>query len=140
MFTKLLTTTLLLGIITLNQPLIAHEGHNHDKPTTIKAPKGGVVKALDKSRVEVVSKGSNIKIFLYDKEMNQAPAVDYKIKAQIKLPRVQKTQDISFSLQENHYEANYDVKKTHRFTLMLAVTDPANGHTYDLTFNIEPRK
>jgi hypothetical protein len=118
----------------------AHEGHNHDAPTTIKAPKGGMIKALDESRVEVLSKGSNLKIYLYDKDMKPAASGDFKITAKAVIPRSKKTEDIKLEAKDVFYEGIYDAKGLHRYTLKLEVTHSKLGHTDDLTFNIEPRK
>ncbi len=118
----------------------SHEGHNHDAPTTIKAPKGGMIKSLDESRIEVLSKGSNLKIYLYDKDMKPAVSADFKMTAKAVMPRTKKTEEIKLEAKDGFYEGVYDAKGVHRYTLKLEVTHLKVGHTDDLTFNIEPRK
>lgn len=127
--------------LSMSSPLVmAHEGHDHDAPTTLKAPKGGIIKALDESRVEVVSRGKDIKIYVYDKEMNPAPTSEFKIVAKAALPRTKKEDEIKLTSKENFFEGNYDAKGAHRYTLKLAVTDSKASHSDNLTFTIEPRK
>ena len=118
----------------------AHEGHDHDAPTTLKAPKGGIIKALDEARVEVVSKGKNIKVYVYDKEGKPALASRFKIEAKTLLPRAKKEEAFPLQAKENFFESDYDAKGMHRYTLKLNVTDSNTGRTDLLTFTIEPRK
>lgn len=118
----------------------AHEGHDHDAPTTIKAPKGGVIKALDESRVEVVYKGKSVKVYVYDHEGKPAMASRFKIEAKAIMPRGKKEDVVSLQAKENFFEAEYDAKGIHRYTLKLDVTDSKTGRTDPLTFTIEPRK
>ncbi len=118
----------------------AHDGHDHDAPTKLKAPKGGIIKALDESRVEVVAKGKDLKIYVYDKELKPAPTTDLKIIASTELPRTKKEEPLSLKSQDTYFEAQYDAKGVHRYTLKLAVTENKTGRTEKLTFTIEPRK
>lgn len=119
---------------------LAHEGHNHDAPATIKAPKGGMIKVLDESRIEVLSKGPSLKIYLYDKDMKPAISGDFKITAKAVTPRTKKTEDIKLEAKDGFYEGVYDAKGLHRYALKLEVTHSKFGHIDNLTFNIEPRK
>ncbi len=137
---KKLATLSALAFV-LSSPFgFGHEGHNHDAPTTLKAPKGGVIKALDRARVEVVSKGKDVKVYVYDKGMKPAPASEFKISAQAELPRSKGKTDVALTPKENFFEGSYDAKGSHRYTLKLAVTDSKTGRTDNLTFTIEPRK
>lgn len=120
--------------------LLAHEGHDHDAPTTIKAPKGGVVKSLDASRVELVTKGKNIKIYLYDREMKPAAPGEFSVIAQAELPRSKKVEEIKLEPKDAFFEGSYDAKRVHRYKLKLEVTHAKTGQTDKLTFNVEPRK
>lgn len=131
---------LLIALILATVPALAHEGHNHDAPTTIQAPKGGVVKALDEARLEVVAKGKDIKIYVYDKGMKPREAAELKIAATAELPRNKKIDTINFEAKGNQFEGTYDAKGAHRFALKLSVTDSKTGRTDNLSFNIEPRK
>lgn len=118
----------------------AHEGHNHDAPTTLKAPKGGLIKALDESRVEVVSKGKDIKIYVYDTELKPLMASRFQVKAVAELPRTKKSEDLMLKAQENFFEASYEAKGMHRYTLKLEVHDTKVNRSEKLTFVIEPKK
>lgn len=135
---KLVMALAFLGFC--NTAIIAHEGKDHDAPTTIKAPKGGIVKALDQSRVEVLAKGKNIKIYLYDRDMKPAAINDFKIIAQAEHPRSKKVEDIKLDPKDSFFDGTYDAKGVHRYKLKLDVTHAKTGQTDSLTFNIEPRK
>lgn len=134
---KLLSALALLAICT---PALAHEGHDHDAPTTIQAPKGGVIKALDESRVEVTSKGKDLNIFLYDKELKPLAVTGFKVKAKAQLPRGKKEEEIQLIPGATSYTGVYDAKGAHRYTLLLSVTDPKTARSENLSFTIEPRK
>lgn len=127
-------------VMILGSPLMAHEGHNHDAPTTLKAPKGGVIKSLDLARVEVVSRGKDLKIYVYDKEMKPAPTSEFQIVAKAELPRTKKVEEVMLASKDEFFEGSFDAKGAHRYTLKLAVTDSKTNRTDNLTFTIEPRK
>ena len=121
-------------------PALAHEGHNHDAPAIVQAPKGGMVKALDEARLEMVAKGKEIKIYVYDKEMKPRDAAGFKIVATAELPRNKKIDSVNFEAKGSQFEGTYDAKGAHRYALKLSVTDSKTGRTDKLSFNIEPRK
>lgn len=121
----------------------AHGGHDHDAPSMVKALKGGVVKSLEKTNVEVVTKGQNIEIYLFDKTaadpkpMEVAPFV---VTAKAEMPRTKKTEEIILKPMGNFFQATFDAKSIHRYTLLLSIKDPKTGHDDKLKFTIEPRK
>lgn len=131
----------LILIITLISPLSwAHEGHDHDGPPTIQAPKGGIIKSLELTHVEVVSKGNNIKIYLYDKNLKLKDLTGFIVSAKAEFPRTKKQEEINLTLKGTHYEASFDAKGAHRYTLMLGIKDPKTGHNDKLNYVIEPKK
>lgn len=134
------TLMMLVALSFVGSVALAHEGHNHDAPTTLKAPKGGVIKALDESRVEVVSKGKDLKVYLYNKEMKPQDVNGFTVVATAELPRSKKTEEVKLSSKGTFFEGTYDAKGAHRYTLKLAMTDPKTERTDNLTFTIEPRK
>ena len=133
----LLLTAALMG---LSQTTLAHEGHDHDAPGMVKAPKGGMIKSLDNIHVEVVSKGQNVQIHYYNKELKPVDVSGYPTTAEIELPRTKKKESITLNKVGQNFEYTYDAKNAHRYTLSLAVTDPSIKETVKLTFTIEPRK
>lgn len=137
---KKLFAILFLGLSLGISQASAHEGHDHDAPTTLKPLKGGVIKALDESRVEVLSKGKSLKIFFYDNEMKPLSAEGFTVKAQAQHPRTKKTEPVAFAASEGALVAQYDAKSLHRYTLKLEIKDLKAGHTYNLSFVIEPRQ
>ncbi len=134
---KLITTALISLFVSTS---FAHEGHDHDSPKSLKAPKGGIIKSLEESYIEVVSKGKDLKIYIYDKEMKQKDPSTFKASATAEMPRTKKKESIPLQVKENTLEASYDAKGAHRYTLTVEVTDPAVGHKDSLQFTIEPKK
>lgn len=138
-----LILVLLLGLTTAH----AHEGHDHDKPAATPSVKGGVVKEIEKTRVEVVSRKNNIQIFLFDKtaatdaEKNKPVAVaGYKLTALAEHPRTKKQDPVELVAKGDFFEANYDAKGLHRYTLLLTIVDPRTQHNDKMSFIIEPKK
>lgn len=129
-----------LAALFLSLASVAHEGHDHDAPKNLKAPKGGIIKSLEETHVELVAKGSNLKLYLYDKEMKPQSVKGVQISAKAELPRSKKTEDIALVGQDNFYEGTFDAKGAHRYTLILAVTDSKIGHEDKIKFTVEPRK
>ncbi len=119
---------------------LAHGGDDHDTPMTMNAPKGGVVKGLEETNVEVVSKGKELTIYLYDKGMKPKSVSGFTVTAKAELPRSKKQDEIKLTANENSYSASYDAKGLHRYTLLVAIKDPATGHDDRLKFTIEPKK
>ena len=131
---------LLLSLSFTSTVIMAHEGHDHDAPTKVSAPKGGTIKQLENTYVEVVSKQKDIKVYLYDKELKPKKTTDFKITLKAEIPRTKKVEPITFTTTETLFEATYDAKNLHRYTLLIEIVDPATGHTDQLKFIIEPRK
>ncbi|MBC7420631.1 MAG: hypothetical protein H7328_07880 [Bdellovibrio sp.] len=119
---------------------LSHESHDHDQPLTVQAPKGGAIKSLEETYVEVLVKGKDIKIYLYDKELKPRMVKDFTIKAKIEMPRTKKTEVIKLSANEQYFQASFDGKGIHRYILHLSVKDPKTGHDDQLKFTIEPKK
>lgn len=135
-FTKLAMALLL----SLSFGAYAHEGHDHDSPKNVQAPKGGVIKSLEETMVEVVSKGKDVKIYLYDKDLKPQEVAAYKVTAQAELPKAKKKEEVVLTAKGNYFESSFDAKGAHRYTLILTVVDPKTGHDDSLKFTIEPRK
>ena len=129
-----------LALVTFGFAGHAHEGEDHDKPSTIQAPKGGSIKSLEQTHVEVVVKGKDIKIYLYDKDLKPQSVKNYTVSANAKMPRTKKIETVELKIQDQHFEATYDAKGMHRYTLILAVKDPKTVHDDKLNFTIEPKK
>jgi uncharacterized protein YxeA len=131
----LVTISAFIGI-----QVMAHEGHNHDSPKGLVAPKGGAIKSLEETNIEVLSKGNDLKIYLYDAESKEKSTAGFVITATAELPRNRKKQEVILTAKENSFEATYDAKGSHRYTLHLSVKDPKTGHNDKLQFIIEPHK
>lgn len=125
---------------TSTEKSFAHGGEDHDTPMTMNAPKGGVVKALEKTNVEVVSKGKDIFIYLYDKAMKPKSVSGFVVSAKAEIPRSKKQDDIKLTPKETSFDASYDAKGIHRYTLLVVIKDPGTGHDDKLKYTIEPKK
>lgn len=134
-FTLLITALLFAGA-----PSLAHEGHDHDAPSTSKPQKGGVVRGLEELNVEVVLKGNEIRLFLFDKDMKARSTDGVKISAVAELPRKKGAAPLTLVDKGDHFQTEFDAKGSHRFDLKLKVTDPRTGHEDDLKFTLEPRR
>lgn len=129
-----------LPVVFVGLMSFAHEGHDHDAPRTGQAPKGGVIKSLEETSVEVVSKGKDLKIYFYDKELKPRDVETYTVSAKAELPRTKKIENITLKPMGTFFEASFDAKGAHRYTLLLAVKDPKAANEDMLKFTIEPRK
>jgi hypothetical protein len=130
----ILTLGLLLSISSF-----AHEGHDHDAPGAVEAPKGGIIKSTETYHVEVVAKGTSIKVYLYSLDLKPADASGFKVQLQTEVPRSKKSENLEFKATGNMLEATYDAKSAHRYTLIVSI-GKAGGHGDKLSFTIEPRK
>lgn len=128
---------LLLIFLSLTTPLFAHEGHDHDGPARVRAPKGGQIKSLEDIHVEVVSLQTDLKIYIYDKKLKALPVESYSVKAKAIFPRTKKEEEISLKTEGTFLQATFDAKGTHRYTLVLTVRDPQHGHNDKLNYTIE---
>ncbi|MES2965302.1 MAG: hypothetical protein V4760_15555 [Bdellovibrionota bacterium] len=114
----------------------AHEGHDHDAPSMVQAPKGGMIKSNETLHIEVVPKGKDLKIFVYSKDLKPAEVAKIAVTAQTELPRTKKVEPLALQPKGDHFEASFDAKGAHRYTLILTVGE----HKDRITFTIEPRK
>lgn len=133
---KSITLTLLLFVGIAR----GHGGHDHDAPAKVAAPKGGFIRELENTYVEVVSKQKDLKIYFYDKELKPKNTEGFKVSLSAEIPRSKKIEPIENKFSESQIEAQYDAKNLHRYTLRMEITDPSTGHTDQLKFTIEPRK
>lgn len=118
----------------------AHEGHDHNGPAGVQAPKGGTIRGREEDFIEVVSKGKDIKVYFYDKDLKPLDPALFTTTAKVQLPRVKKTEDLTLTLKDNALEGSYDAKKTHRYTLLLTVKNQKEEHADTLKYTIEPKK
>ena len=131
---------ILLAGLLLSVSSFAHEGHDHDAPGTVEAPKGGQIKSTEEYHVEVVAKGAEIKIYLYSLDLKPADATTFKIKLQTELPRTKKAEPLTFKATGNMLEATFNAKGAHRYSLIVSLAEVGHGHDDKLTFTLEPRK
>lgn len=130
--------SLMVGMV-VPSSAFAHEGHSHDAPARRQAPKGGIIKSLEQVWVEVVPKGAQLKIYLYDKEMKPRATEGFKIQAQAELPRKKGKHDLQLSDTGLGYDTEFEAKGSHRYTLILKIRDPKEKHEDTLNFTIEPK-
>jgi hypothetical protein len=115
--------------------LSAHEGEHG--PSTVQAPKGGVIRSLETVHLELLSKGSTVQIYLYDVNLKPADVSKYPVSATVTLPK-KKAEPITFQPKGDHWEAVVDAKGSHRYSLELNITQ--GGHNDKVKFTVEPKK
>jgi hypothetical protein len=112
----------------------AHEGHHHG-PSTADAPHGGMMKSLETVNIEVVYREKTVRAYIYDKNMKALKAKDYKVSAEVSLPR-KKASALAGVTDKDHWRYPFDAKGAHRFTFFLNIEQ--GGHKDRLKWNIEP--
>lgn len=132
--------TFTIGLLLISSFAQSHGGHDHDAPSKVAAPKGGTIRELENTYVEVVSKQKSIKIYLYDKELKPKSTQGFKVELKAEIPRTKKMEPIESQISDLFIEANYDAKKLHRYTLHIQITDPTTGHNDQLKYTLEPRR
>lgn len=120
--------------------LMAHNGHDHDAPVSLQAPKGGLIRKLEAHFIEVVAKGNDIKIYLYSKDLKAVEPKGFKVFAKAQLPKKKTQESLSLKTEDGVMSTIFDAKGAHRFTLLLTITEPNDSHQNTLKFNIEPKK
>lgn len=114
----------------------AHEGHDHG-PGQVQAPKGGIIRSLETVHLELLTKGNQISIYAYDKDLKEAAVKSFPVSATVTLPK-KKPQKIDLVEKGNHWESEFDAKGAHRYTLTLAIKQ--GGHHDQVKFTVEPKK
>lgn len=125
-----------LLIIFLSSLSHSHEGHDHG-PGNVQAPKGGILRTLETVHLELLAKGKSIKIHVYDTNLAPAEASKYPVSATVELPR-KKSEPLALTAKGDHWEAEFDPKGAHRFTVVLAIKQ--GGHDDKVKFTVEPKK
>lgn|GEM_PF-1364915 len=135
--TNILTAGLLCGTAS------AHSGHDHGTSKGVQAQKGGVIKSLEHTHVELVAKGKDLKVYLFNKDDKALDALDvapFTVTAKAELPRTKKSENVELKAMGKHLEGTFDAKGSHRYTLHLTVKDPKADHEDTLKFTVEPGK
>ena len=115
--------------------LFAHEGEHG--PSTVQAPKGGVIRSLETVHLELLSKGSTVQIFAYDMNLKPADVSKYPVSATVTLPK-KKAEPITLEPKGDHWQAVVDAKGAHRFALEMNINQ--GGHDDKVKFTVEPKK
>lgn len=147
MNTILKSLSIALFSIVFTSTAVAHEGHNHDGPSSFQPQKGGVVKSTESLNIEVVNKDTKLEIYTYDKEGKVLESTAFGLKANMKLPKSKKLENLkldnitdSATGKFSHFEVNSKPKNTHRYTLVLEAKGPKEHHADKIEFTIELKK
>ena len=131
---------LAIGIALTGLNTMAHEGHDHDAPVSVQAPKGGIIRKLETHFVEVVAKDKDIKIYLYTQDLKAVEPKGFKVFIKAQLPRKKTQESLTLKTENGIMSTTFDAKGAHRYTLLVSVTEPNDPHQNTLKFNIEPKK
>jgi hypothetical protein len=130
------TKILILLALSMAMPLasFAHEGHPAAKGD-VAAPNGGLIQPADEKYLEVVLLENKLTIYAYDLELKPAAQNTLKLEATTQLPRAA-AQPLALTAKGTHWEATFDPKGAHRYTLNLTITH--DGHSHTNRFVLEP--
>ncbi|MDX9731708.1 MAG: hypothetical protein RBT63_08055, partial [Bdellovibrionales bacterium] len=125
---------------------LSHEGHDHDAPGLVLAPRGGDIRSLEELHVEVLTQGKDIKIYLYSqdlKPLDTSRSVQISATAEIPARRGAKAKPEVLKMKSEGgglYTTSFDAKSAHRFILNLKIIDSKTKHDDTLTFSIEAKR
>lgn len=114
----------------------AHEGHDHG-PGQVQAPKGGVIRSLETVHLELLTKGKTVSIYVYDMDLKPEQVSKFPASATVALPK-KKSEPLKLTEKGDHWEAEFDAKGAHRFTVELSIKQ--GGHDDKVKFTVEPKK
>lgn len=114
----------------------AHEGHDHG-PSQVQAPKGGVIRSLETVHLELLTKGKTVSIYAYNTDLKPEEVKKFPVSATVTLPK-KKPQTLALAEKGDHWEAEFDARGAHRYTLELSIKQ--GGHNDKVKFTVEPRK
>lgn len=147
MNTFIRTLTIAIVSILIAATALAHDGHDHDGPSSFQPLKGGIVKSNESMNIEMVNKDTKLEIYVYDIEGKAKDTAAYTLSAGMKLPKSKKVEKLkldnitdSATGKFSHYEVNSKPKGTHRYTLVLDVRDVKESHGDRIEFTIELKK
>lgn len=130
-----MSKTILIIALLISSIAIGHEGEHG--PSTVAAPKGGVVRTLEAVHLELVAKGSEVKIYPYELDLKPADVSKFPVSATVALPK-QKPEAAKLVAQGDHWLVQHDTKGTHRYTLELKIKQ--GGHDDKVKWVVEPKK
>jgi len=131
----LITFGMVLGL-----SAFAHEGHDH-APGMENAPHGGTIKKGKFLSFEIVTTGSELKVypFVNEKKTNlkPVPVSEVKLLGNYQIPKKKKVA-VTFTSQEDYFVAKIDAKGAYRYALDLNAT--YKGKTDKVTVQVEPQQ
>ena len=126
---------IILALSLFAATVFAHEGEHG--PSTVQAPKGGVMRSLETVHLELVNERKKVKIYVYDIKVKPADVAQYAVSATVTLPK-KKPETIKLVEAGDHWEADIDSKNSHRYTLILDIKQ--GGHEDKIKWVVEPKK
>jgi hypothetical protein len=126
--------TLLAFSLALPLVSFAHGDHPEAKGD-VPAPNGGLIQPADEKYLEVVLLQNKLTIYAYDIDVKPVATSSLKLEATTQLPRAT-AQPLPLTAKANHWEATFDPKGAHRYTLNLTVSH--DGHSHTNSFVLEP--
>jgi hypothetical protein len=131
----MLRSIALTVLLALSASSFAHDGEHG--PSSVQAPKGGVMRSLETVHLELLSKGSKIQIYAYETDLKPANVTKYPVSATVTLPK-KKSVALVLEPKGDHWEAQFDAKGAHRYSIELDIKQ--GGHQDKIKFTVEPKK
>jgi hypothetical protein len=131
MIAKILMLTLML----LALPSLAHEGH--DKvPGAKLTPRGGQLMDLKHMHLELVVSKEGLKLYPSDHDYKPVSPKDVVVLGNVTFPRGKGSEAVKFEAQGDAFVAKVDAKGAHRYT--LDVTAKYKDQEDKAQFTVEP--
>lgn len=129
--------TILISALLLNISALAHEGHDHEVPGNVQAPRGGMIKTGHEKYIESVVKPGLVEIYVYDHDLKPLDVKTLtEFSADILYPRAKKAETAKLEVENEHWVVRLGDKKVHRLTLNI---HDAKGKEKTI-FVIEPKR
>ena len=115
----------------------AHGVHDSGE---VKPQKGGILKSLETVHVELVQLDNELRVYIFDKnkEPKTIPTGKHPVYANLKLPRVKKTEKVELINKQDYWSYTYTKKGLRPYKFIFSIEQ--GGHKDNLAFTIKPKR
>lgn len=105
---------------------------------TVKAPKGGEIKATNDGYIEVVNARNAIKIYLYDKNLKAAKELkDISVIAEVQRATSKDHENLELKPSTGGFTAKFEPGETPKYYLDIGIANRKNGKADRVSFDME---